>query len=88
MANPQGLTAEAIPAANANSAVPPISPPRNSCEFPDSLPSTNRLIGSMPLPLPAAIAPPTATASAAAATSIVTVQVRPCSARYLSITAT
>ena len=78
MANPQGLTAEAIPAAKANSAVPPIRPPRNSCEFPDSFPSTNRLIGSIPPPLPTAIAPATATASATTATTPVTAQVRPC----------
>ena len=78
MANPQGLTAEAIPAAKANSAVPPIRPPRNSCEFPDSFPSTNRLTGSIPPPLPTAIAPATATASATTATTPVTAQVRPC----------
>ena len=69
MAKPQGLTAEAMPAANANSAVPPIRPPKKSCEFPDSLPSTNRLIGSIPPPLPTASAPTTATAKAAAATN-------------------
>ena len=74
----RGLPADAIPAANAKSAVPPISPPRNSCEFPDSLPSTKRLIGSIPPPLPTARAPPTAMASAAAATAAVTSHVRPC----------
>jgi len=68
MAKPQGLTAEANPAARANREEAPTRPPRKVLEFPDSL-STNRLMLSMPLSPPTIAAPTKATVSATAATT-------------------
>jgi hypothetical protein len=51
MAKPQGLTAEAIPAAKAKRDVAPTKPPRKLPDLPDSL-STNKFTKSMSVPLP------------------------------------
>ena len=75
MANPQGLTAEASPAARANRDDAPIRPPSHAPELLERR-STNRLIPSMPSPPPTAKAPKIAKASAAAATTTVTASIR------------
>ena len=65
----QGFTADAMPAARANNAEALIRPPSHCWELPESVPSTNRLILSMP-PSPLTTAAPTmATARDAPATA-------------------
>ena len=68
MANPHGLTAEAIPAASANNADAPTRPPSQELESPDNR-STNRFTSSIPLSLPMMRAPMNAVARATAATT-------------------
>ncbi len=67
MAKPQGFTAEAMPAARANRAEAPTSPPSQEPESPDNR-STNRFTSSIPLSLPIIKATINAVARAIAAT--------------------